>query len=60
MAKLTKIYTLELTQIEMAALEQLLGGLTDPQFEKAGIKGGDRRALSDIWNLLPSPRDADE
>jgi len=53
MPKMKTTYHLELSLDESLALKQLLGSLTDPQFENFGIEGEDRRMLGDIYNILP-------
>ena len=48
-------YVLKLTHFEGQALKKLLGGMTDPEFEKFGIAGEDMERLKDIWDLIPYP-----
>ncbi|WP_299073267.1 hypothetical protein [uncultured Paraglaciecola sp.] len=53
MSKIRITYTIDLNENEASALKRLLGSMNDKQFAEFGIKGDDRQAMSDIWNLLP-------
>ena len=50
-------FTLTLNQWEARALKQLVGNMTDDEFEKAGIKGQDRQLMSDIFDFIPYHED---
>jgi hypothetical protein len=57
--KLEITYTMHLNEKEARALKTLLGNMSDPDFEKAGIKGEDRRLLGKIWDAIPYDEDAE-
>lgn len=53
MATIKAKYILEIDFEEVQALAQLLGNMTDPEFEKAGVSSEQREILREIWNMLP-------
>lgn len=53
MAAMKIEYTLTLTEEEALSLKKILGGMNDDEFAKLGVRGEQRRAISDIWDLLP-------
>lgn len=57
MATMKTKYFLELDEKDAAALKKVLGGMNDDEFEELGVRGDDRRRMSDIWGLLPFDED---
>ena len=51
--KLEINYTIHLNEKEAKALKTLLGNMSDPEFAKAGIRGEDRKIVSEIWQAIP-------
>ncbi len=57
MATMKTEYLLKLDEDEALALKKVLGGMNDDEFAKLGVRGDQRRAMSDIWDLLPFEED---
>ena len=53
MATMKTEYLLKLDEEDAVALKKVLGGMNDDEFAKLGVRGDDRKRMSDIWDLLP-------
>jgi len=53
MATIETEYLLKLNETEAFALRKVLGGMNDDEFAELGVRGEQRSAMSDIWDLLP-------
>lgn len=57
MATMKTEYLLKLDEEDAFVLKKVLGGMNDDQFAALGVRGDDRRRMSDIWDLLPFDED---
>lgn len=53
MATMRAEYLLRLDEEDAVALKKVLGGMNDDEFAKLGIRGDDRKRMSEILHLLP-------
>lgn len=53
MATMKTEYLLKLDEEDAVALKKVLGGMNDEAFASLGVRGDDRRRMSEIWALLP-------
>tara|TARA_R110000772_G_scaffold258707_3_gene376041 strand:+ start:763 stop:936 length:174 start_codon:yes stop_codon:yes gene_type:complete len=47
-------YTIHMNESEAQALKRLLGNMSDPEFNKAGIAGVDRQTMREIYESIPN------
>ena len=50
-------YTLTLTETEAQILKRLLGGMSDKDFERFGIKEQDIGTMQEMWEAIPYGED---
>jgi len=55
MATMKAEYLLKLDEEDAAALKMVLGNMDDDEFSKLGVSGDDRKRMSVIYDLLPTP-----